>query len=51
MNIRDPQAYDALRIYPETLMQVIKAAAVPAGFFAGWPVNYLLLKHELKAGH
>ena len=27
------------------------AAAVPAGFFAGWPVNYLLLKHELKAGH
>ncbi len=26
------------------------AAAVPAGFFAAWPVNYYLLKHELKAG-
>ncbi len=27
------------------------AAAAPAGFFAAWPVNHLLLKHELKAGH
>ena len=27
------------------------AAAVPAGFLAAWPVNHLLLRHELKAGH
>ncbi len=27
------------------------AAAAPAGFFAAWPVNHVLLKHELKAGH
>ena len=27
------------------------AAAAPAGFFAAWPVNHLLLKHELKADH
>ena len=27
------------------------AAAAPAGFLAAWPVNYVLLKHELKAGH
>lgn len=25
------------------------AAAVPAGFLAGWPVNYLLLGKEIKA--
>jgi F0F1-type ATP synthase assembly protein I len=25
--------------------------AVPAGFLAAWPVNYWLLKRELKAGH
>jgi hypothetical protein len=25
--------------------------AVPAGFFAAWPVNYWLLKRELKACH
>jgi hypothetical protein len=25
--------------------------AVPAGFIAGWPVNYWLLKRELKACH
>ena len=25
--------------------------AVPAGFFAAWPVNYWLLKRELKASH
>ena len=25
--------------------------AVPAGFLAGWPVNYWLIKRELKAGH
>jgi F0F1-type ATP synthase assembly protein I len=24
------------------------AAAIPAGFLAAWPVNYLLLKHEIK---
>ena len=22
-----------------------------AGFLAAWPVNHVLLKHELKAGH
>ncbi len=27
------------------------ALAVPAGFFAAWPVNYWLLKRELKACH
>ena len=27
------------------------AAAAPAGFLAAWPVNHVLLKHELKAGH
>ncbi|MGZ9097941.1 MAG: DUF4396 domain-containing protein [Micavibrio sp.] len=27
------------------------AAAVPAGFAAAWPVNYLLLKKELKKCH
>ncbi len=27
------------------------AAAAPVGFFAAWPVNHVLLKHELKAGH
>ena len=27
------------------------AAAVPAGFLAAWPVNHVLLKHELKADH
>jgi hypothetical protein len=27
------------------------AAAGLAGFLAAWPVNHLLLKHELKAGH
>ncbi len=27
------------------------AAAAPAGFFAAWRVNHLLLKHELKTGH
>src|SRR5215216_4294736 len=27
------------------------AFAVPAGFFAAWPVNYWLLKRELKACH
>jgi len=25
--------------------------AVPAGFLAAWPVNYWLLKRELKACH
>jgi hypothetical protein len=25
--------------------------AVPAGFLAGWPVNYWLIKRELKACH
>ena len=27
------------------------ALAVPAGFFAAWPVNYWLIKRELKACH
>ncbi len=27
------------------------AAAAPAGFLAAGPVNHVLLKHELKAGH
>ncbi len=27
------------------------AAAAPAGFIAAWPVNHVLLKHELRAGH
>ncbi len=27
------------------------AAAAPGGFFAAWPVNHVLLKHELQAGH
>ena len=27
------------------------AAAAPAGFLAAWPVNHVLLKRELKAGH
>ena len=27
------------------------AAAVPAGFLAAWPVNYWLMKRELKACH
>ncbi len=26
------------------------AAAAPVGLFAAWPVNHVLLKHELKAG-
>jgi len=25
--------------------------AVPAGFLAGWPINYWLIRRELKAGH
>ncbi len=29
----------------------ITIAATPAGFRAAWPVNHVLLKHELKAGH
>ncbi len=28
-----------------------RAAAAPAGLFAAWPVNHVLLKHELRAGH
>jgi hypothetical protein len=27
------------------------AIAVPAGFLAAWPVNYWLIKHDLKGGH
>jgi len=27
------------------------AAAVPAGFLAAWPVNWWLLKRDLKACH
>ena len=27
------------------------AFAIPAGFFAAWPVNYWLIKRELKACH
>jgi hypothetical protein len=27
------------------------AFAVPAGFIAAWPVNYWLIKRELKACH
>jgi hypothetical protein len=27
------------------------AIAVPAGFVAAWPVNYWLIKRDLKAGH
>ncbi len=34
-----------------TLFWLGLAAAAPAGFFAAWPVNHVLLKHELKAGH
>ena len=25
--------------------------AIPAGFLAAWPINYLLIRRDLKAGH
>ena len=25
------------------------AAAIPAGFLAGWPINYMLLKKQIKS--